>query len=89
MIPTLLNKMMREPYLRKGPPKTAGANNSAAATRRRFLLWGKRHRARPEDMVRTATLFTSLSIVEAFRRFISPRTHVHELIVAEAARAIH
>jgi anhydro-N-acetylmuramic acid kinase len=47
-----------------------------------LLAWGKRHRARPEELVRTATLFTSLSIAEAFRRFILPRARVDELIVA-------
>jgi anhydro-N-acetylmuramic acid kinase len=32
--------------------------------------------------VRTATIFTALSIVDAFRRFILPRTKVRQLIVA-------
>jgi anhydro-N-acetylmuramic acid kinase len=82
MIPTLLNKMMREPYLRKAPPKTAGREQFGHAYAETIIAWGKRHRARPEDLVRTATLFTSLSIVEAFRRFISPRARVDELIVA-------
>jgi anhydro-N-acetylmuramic acid kinase len=82
MIPTLLNKMMREPYLRKAPPKTAGREQFGRAYAETIIAWGKRHRARPEDLVRTATLFTSLSIVESFRRFISPRARVDELIVA-------
>jgi anhydro-N-acetylmuramic acid kinase len=82
MIPTLLNKMMREPYLRKAPPKTAGREQFGRGYVETILAWGRRHRARPEDLVRTATLFTSLSIVGAFRRFILRRVRVDELIVA-------
>jgi anhydro-N-acetylmuramic acid kinase len=82
MIPALLDKMMREPYLRRAPPKTTGREQFGRAYANTILAWGKRHRARPEDLVRTATLFTSLSIADAFRRFIFPRAGVHELIVA-------
>jgi len=82
MIPTLLNKMMREPYVRKAPPKTAGREQFGRAYAATIIAWGKRHRARPEDLVRTATLFTSLSIVDAFRRFIFPRARVNELVIA-------
>ena len=46
------------------------------------MAWGKRHHAGPADLMRTATIFTSMSIADAFRRFILPRAHVEELIVA-------
>jgi anhydro-N-acetylmuramic acid kinase len=82
MIPALLDKMMREPYLQKGPPKTAGREQFGYSYAESILAWGRRHRARPEDLVRTATLATSLSIADAFRRFIFPRARVHELILA-------
>jgi anhydro-N-acetylmuramic acid kinase len=82
MIPALLDKMMREPYLRKSPPKTTGREEFGRAYTDELRTWGKRYRARPEELVRTATLFTSLSIAEAFRRFILPRARVDELIVA-------
>ncbi|MGH9712272.1 MAG: anhydro-N-acetylmuramic acid kinase [Candidatus Acidiferrales bacterium] len=82
MNPALLARMLRDPYLRKAPPKTAGREQFGREYAALTLAWGKRHRARPEDMVRTATLFTSLSIADAFRKFIFPRARVHELIVA-------
>jgi anhydro-N-acetylmuramic acid kinase len=82
MIPALLDKMMREPYLQKGLPKTAGREQFGRDCAETILAWGRRHRARPEDLVRTATLATSLSIADAFRRFIFPRARVDELIVA-------
>jgi len=81
-ISALLQKMMREPYLRKAPAKTTGREQFGRGYAEEILAWGKRHRARPEDLVRTATLFTSLSIVDAFRGFILPRARVNEMIVA-------
>jgi anhydro-N-acetylmuramic acid kinase len=81
-IQDLLARMMREPYLRKRPPKTAGREQFGRAYVERLIAWGKRHHAEPADLVRTATVFTSLSIADAFRRLILPRAKVDELIVA-------
>ncbi|MGH9689796.1 MAG: anhydro-N-acetylmuramic acid kinase [Candidatus Acidiferrales bacterium] len=81
-IPDLLARMMRDRYLRKRPPKTAGREQFGRAHVERLMAWGQRHHAAPEDLVRTATVFTSLSIADAFRRLILPRAKVEELIVA-------
>jgi anhydro-N-acetylmuramic acid kinase len=82
LLPAVLSKMLREPYLRKRPPKTAGREQFGRAYAERILGWGKQHRASMEDLVRTATVFTSLSIADALRRFVLPRARVDELIVA-------
>ncbi len=81
-IPALLSTMFKEPYLRKRPPKTAGREQFGRAYAEKILAWGKRHSASAEDLVRTATVFTSLSIADGLRRFVLPRTKVDELIVA-------
>jgi anhydro-N-acetylmuramic acid kinase len=81
-IQDLLARMMREPYLRKRPPKTAGREQFGSAYVERLVAWGHRHHATPADLVRTATVFTALSIGDAFRRLILPRADVTELIVA-------
>ncbi len=81
-IPELLIRLMHEPYLRKKPPKSAGREQFGQDYAQNLLTWGKQHHAGPADLVRTTTVFTSLSIADAFRRFILPRTHVEELIVA-------
>jgi anhydro-N-acetylmuramic acid kinase len=82
MIPSLLERLMRDPYLRKAPPKTAGREQFGRAYAQELLEWGKRRCARQEDLVRTATLFTSLSIADALRRFVLPRARVGQIIVA-------
>ncbi|HUO34246.1 MAG TPA: anhydro-N-acetylmuramic acid kinase, partial [Candidatus Acidoferrum sp.] len=48
----------------------------------KLLAWAKKYRARGEDLVRTATVFTSLSIADALRRFVFPKARIDELIVA-------
>jgi anhydro-N-acetylmuramic acid kinase len=73
---------MHDPYLRKKPPKTAGREQFGQAFAEGLLSWGKQHHAGPADLVRTATIFTSMSIADAFRRFILPRTRIEELIVS-------
>jgi anhydro-N-acetylmuramic acid kinase len=81
-IQELLARLMREPYLRKKPPKSAGREQFGSAYADFLMAWGKRHHASAADLIRTATVFTALSIADAFRRFILPRAKVHELIVA-------
>jgi anhydro-N-acetylmuramic acid kinase len=82
LLPGLLSTLLKEPYLRKRPPKTAGREQFGRAYAERILVWGKRHGASTEDLVRTATVFASLSIADALRRFVLPRAPVDELIVA-------
>ena len=82
VIRPLLEEMLRHPYLRMAPPKTAGREQFGQEYARKLLEWAKKRRERPEDLVRTATIFTALSIADGFRRFIFPRAHVNELIVA-------
>jgi anhydro-N-acetylmuramic acid kinase len=81
-ISKLLKKFMREPYLRKAPPKTAGREQFGREYAGELIAWGKKHRVRKEDLIRTATVFTSLSTADALRRFVLRRTRVEELILS-------
>jgi anhydro-N-acetylmuramic acid kinase len=78
----LLKMLLTDPYLHLKPPKTAGREQFGDAFAREINAWGRSHRARPNDLIRTVTLFTPLSIAEALHRFVLPRTKVHELIVS-------
>jgi len=73
---------MDDPYLQKQPPKTAGREQFGQSCAQKIISWAKKRRAKPEDVVRTATIFTSLSIANAFQRFILPRTPVDDVIVS-------
>jgi len=81
-IPVLHEGLMRDPYLRARPPKTAGREQFGRGYAEKIVSLGKRWRASTEDLVRTVTVFTSLSIADALHRFVFPRVRVDELIVA-------
>jgi anhydro-N-acetylmuramic acid kinase len=82
VIRPLLETMLRSAYLRLPPPKTAGREQFGFEYADELISWARKRRARTEDLVRTATIFTALSIADAFRRFIFSRVRVNELIVA-------
>jgi anhydro-N-acetylmuramic acid kinase len=81
-LPQLLGELLKHPYCRKNPPKTAGREQFGRDYAARLLREGRRRRARPEDLVRTATMLTAFSIAEAIRRFVRPRTRVEQMIVS-------
>ena len=81
-IPALLNELMRDPYLKLAPPKSTGREYYGAAYVKKFLALGKKHHAKPNDLIRAATLFTALSIVDALNRFVLAKHEIHQLIVS-------
>ena len=82
LLPALADKLLADPYFRLRPPKTAGREQYGVVYLSRILAWGRAHRARPEDLVRTATLVTALSIVDAIHRLVMPRARIQQLIVS-------
>lgn len=82
LLPGLLNALLADSYFRQRPPKTAGREEYGQPFAEKLIALGKKGRARAEDLVRTATMLTALSIVDAFHRWILPRTRVHQLIVS-------
>ncbi len=82
LLPALLDTLFREKYLRQRPPKSAGREQYGKSYVQQILAWGRRHRASPEDLVRTATVFTALSISAALYRWVLPRTPLAQVIVS-------
>ena len=82
LIPQLLQTLLNDPYLRQKPPKSTGREYFGAAYTKKILTQGRRFQAKPNDLIRTATIFTALSIVDALNRFVLPETKIHQLIVA-------
>jgi anhydro-N-acetylmuramic acid kinase len=81
-IPALLDDLLRDPYLKLAPPKSTGREYYGNAYLRKLLALGRRHRAKPNDLIRAATIFTALSVVDALNRFVLPKTKIHQLIVS-------
>jgi anhydro-N-acetylmuramic acid kinase len=82
LLPALLDALLAEPYFRQAPPKSAGREQYGKAYVEKILAWGGRHRSRPEDLVRTATMLTALSIADALHRCVLRGTPLSQLIVS-------
>lgn len=78
-IPDLVEELMRHPYVRLAPPKTAGREIFGDA----FCdeLWD-RYAGRPFDLLATLARFTARSIAHGYREHVIPRTHVDEVYVS-------
>ena len=81
-IPTLLDELLGDPYLKLAPPKSTGREYYGAAYVKKLLTLGKKHRAKPNDLIRAATIFTAVSIVDALNRFVLPKHKIQQLIVS-------
>lgn len=80
--PALIDDLMRDPYLRIKPPKSTGREYYGHAYIQKVLALGRKHHARPGDLIRAATIFTALSVVDALNRFVLPQTKIGQLIVS-------
>ncbi len=78
LLPDLLAELLRHPFFLQPPPKSAGREQFGTAFVEKILAWGRRNRARSEDLVRTATLLTPISILDAWRRWAEPLLGRHE-----------
>ncbi len=78
----LIDELMRDPYLKLRPPKSTGREYYGQAYLQKLLKLGRRHGAKPNDLIRTATIFTALSVIDAMNRFVLPKTKIHQLIVS-------
>src|SRR5258708_10318210 len=79
-LPALLDDLLLDPYLKLAPPKSTGREYYGHAYLKKILTLGRRHRAKPNDLIRAATIFTALSVVDALNRFVLPKTKIHQLI---------
>src|SRR5271169_4855067 len=79
---SLLEELLRDPYLRLRPPKSTGREYYGRAFVEKLLRTAKKYRAQPEHLVRTETVFSALSVVDALNRFVLPRVNIGQVIVS-------
>jgi anhydro-N-acetylmuramic acid kinase len=82
LLPGLLASLLRDKYFMRPPPKTAGREQYGEKYIGSLLASPEARGAKPEDVVRTATILTALTILDALHRFVIPRAGVGELIVS-------
>ncbi len=80
IVPALLKRMSRHPYLKLAPPKSTGREMFGDGYLARLLK--EFGREKPEDLVATATEFTALSVYLNHRLHLRKRDFPEELIVS-------
>jgi len=81
-IPALINSLLADDYFRMPPPKSTGRERYGEQYVRRFVARPEARGAYHEDLIRSATLLTALSIVDAMNRWVRPKTKIGEMIVS-------
>jgi anhydro-N-acetylmuramic acid kinase len=76
----LLGRILRLPFFRQQPPKSAGREQFGSEFVRRYFL--QEQGARPEDLLCTATELTARSVAEALRKFITSSTRISRMILS-------
>ncbi len=76
----LLEYLLRTPYFKRRPPKTAGREEFGREYATALLR--RRGRAGKADVIATATALTAKSIAGAIKKFVLPRGSYRQLIVS-------
>ena len=66
----VLSRMLKQPYFRKSPPKTAGREQFGREYAAEFLAACRKMSRKPEDALATATALTAATIGGAYARFV-------------------
>ena len=82
LLPGLLAFLLRDKYFLRPPPKTAGREQYGEKYIESLLATSEARDANPADVVRTATILTALTILDALHRFVISRADIGELIVS-------
>src|SRR6185312_1799609 len=72
ILQTVVTKGMAGKYFSAPPPKSSGREEFGAAFVARFLAACEREGARKQDVIATATAFTSSTVLDAYARFCWP-----------------
>ena len=81
-VTSLLQELLRDPYLEMKPPKSTGREYYGLEFVQTLLKKAQKYRLRPEDLVRTATVLTALTVVDALNRFVLPWAEIGQVIVS-------
>ncbi|OLE67099.1 MAG: hypothetical protein AUG74_11080 [Bacteroidetes bacterium 13_1_20CM_4_60_6] len=85
VVQNVVRDLLRKPFFRRKPPKTAGREEFGRDFVADFLK--RCGRATKEDVVATATAFTAYSIADAIHRFVTTRNQSFREVVLSGGGA--
>ena len=78
----LIYRLMKDPYLKRRPPKSTGREYFGARYVADLLKFARKNDIRSADVLYTVTYFTADSVVDALRHFVLPKHKISQLIVS-------
>jgi len=78
----LLKALLQDPYLKLKPPKSTGREYFGTPYVKKLLALANRYKVKPNDLIRTVTTFTAVSVADALHTFVLPKHEIHEIIVS-------
>jgi anhydro-N-acetylmuramic acid kinase len=85
IISSLLSRLLRLPFFRRWPPKSAGREQFGQQFLAGYFLRGRGPNlpdSEFKDLLRTATELTAATVSEAIRRFVVPRVKLDRMIIS-------
>ncbi len=77
----LLNRLKKNKFFGKKPPKSCGRENFGEEFVSKILTWAKSFRMKPEDLIATASELSVWSILDAYHRFVKPKTKPDQVLL--------
>jgi anhydro-N-acetylmuramic acid kinase len=78
----LMKALLQDPYLKLKPPKSTGREYYGATYAKKILALARRYNVKRDDLIRTVTTFTAVSVSDALHTFVLPTHKVEEIIVS-------
>jgi anhydro-N-acetylmuramic acid kinase len=77
----LLNRLKRNSYFGKKPPKSCGRENFGEEFVNKILTWAKDERMEPEEIIATASELSVWSILDANEKFVEPKAKPDQVLL--------
>jgi anhydro-N-acetylmuramic acid kinase len=78
----LLNKLKKNKYFGKKPPKSCGRENFGEEFVRKILNRAKKLRLQPEDIITTPSELSVWSLFDAYEKFVKPKIKLHQVLLS-------
>ncbi len=77
----LLNRLKKNEYFRRRPPKSCGREDFGEEFASKILKRAKRLRMREEEIIATVSELSIWSILDAYRRFVKPKVRLDQVLL--------
>jgi anhydro-N-acetylmuramic acid kinase len=78
----LLNKLKKDEYFYKRPPKSCGRENFGEEFVEKIITWAGKSKLNSQDIITTLSEFTVWSIFDAYEKFVKPKVKLNQVLLS-------